>query len=239
LRGDGYIHDGAYARQRGHRGISAESEWAPIERDLELAAETGCAYHICHVSTEKSVDLIRQAKKSGVDVTCETAPHYLVLCDEDMREEGRFKMNPPLRSAADREALRSGLEDGTIDMIVTDHAPHSAEEKSGGLEKSLMGVVGLETAFPVLYTALVKEGRFTLEQLVRFLHHAPRERFGVGSPLRVGEPADLTVMDLETEERVDTDTFQSLGRSTPFAGLRVWGKTKLTMVGGRIVWSDR
>ena len=162
----GYIHDGEYAKAHGHRGISSASEYKQIERDLRLAEETGCAYHVCHISTKESVELIRQAKARGVDVTCETAPHYLVLCDEDMQEDGRFKMNPPLRSLEDKQALIEGIKDGTIDMIATDHAPHSAEEKGRGLEKSLMGVVGLETAFPVLYTELVTKNIITLERLV-------------------------------------------------------------------------
>lgn len=237
LRG-GYIHDGAYARRHGHRGICSESEWGPIARDLELAEETGCPYHVCHISTRESVELIRRAKARGVDVTCETAPHYLVFCDQDLQEDGRFKMNPPLRGEEDREALLAGLLDGTIDMIATDHAPHTAEEKSRGLEKSLMGVVGLETAFPALYTCLVRSGRLPLERLVELLHSGPARRFGFGTPLAAGQSADLTVFDLETAYTVDPARFQSMGRATPFAGMELYGVCRLTMVGGEIVWRE-
>lgn len=226
LRG-GYIHAGTYARAHGHRGISGESEWRQIERDLRLAAETGCPYHVCHVSTKESVDLIRRAKAAGVDVTCETAPHYLVLCDEDLQEDGRFKMNPPLRGRADREALMEGLLDGTIDMIATDHAPHSAEEKSRGLEKSLMGVVGLETAFPVLYTRLVRPGILTAQRLSRLLGDNPRRRFSVP-----GEPG-YAVFEVETPYQIDPETFATKGRSTPFAGETVYGRWVLTHWNGK------
>ena len=229
LRG-GYIHDGGYARAHGHKGICSESEWGPIARDLELAAKTGCKYHVCHISTKESVELIRQAKKSGVDVTCETGPHYLVLDDSCLREDGRFKMNPPLRDRSDREALVEGLRDGTIDMIATDHAPHSAEEKARGLAKSAMGVVGIETAFPVVYTYLVKPGLVPLETVVNALTVNPRTRFG----LPLGE--DFSVWDLEDRYVIDPETFLSLGRATPFAGMEVQGRNLLTVCGGKAVW---
>ena len=226
----GYIHDGQYARTHGHKGICSESEWGPIARDLELAAKTGCKYHVCHISTKESVELIRQAKKSGVDVTCETGPHYLVLDDSCLREDGRFKMNPPLRDRSDREALVEGLRDGTIDMIATDHAPHSAEEKARGLAKSAMGVVGIETAFPVVYTYLVKPGLVPLETVVNALTVNPRTRFG----LPLGE--DFSVWDLEDRYVIDPETFLSLGRATPFAGMEVQGRNLLTVCGGKAVW---
>ena len=237
LRG-GYIHDGAYAHAHGHRGICSESEWGQIRRDLRLAEETGCAYHVCHISTKESVRLIREAKARGVDVTCETGPHYLVLCDEDLQEDGRFKMNPPLRSREDREALIEGLRDGTIDMVATDHAPHSREEKARGLEKSAMGVVGLETAFPVLYTHLVRPGVIPLERLVELMHGAPARRFGFGTPLAEGQPADLTVFDLDRRFTVDPEQFLTMGRATPFAGMELYGVCTLTMVNGDIVWQE-
>ena len=238
LLNGGYIHDGAYARAHGHRGICSESEWGPIARDLELAAETGCAYHVCHVSAKESVDLIRRAKARGVDVTCETGPHYLVFSDRDLQEDGRFKMNPPIRSAEDRQALIDGLLDGTIDMIATDHAPHSAEEKGRGLEKSAMGVVGLETAFAALYTHLVKPGILSLEQLIRLMHGSPARRFGFGTPLAEGQPADLTVFDLDAKYTVNPEDFQTMGRATPFAGMELYGVCRLTMVNGEIVWRE-
>ena len=232
LRG-GYIHDGAYAKAHGHRGICSESEWKPIERDLELAAKTGCAYHVCHISTKESVALIREAKKSGIDVTCETGPHYLVLDDSCLQENGRFKMNPPLRSSEDREALVEGILDGTIDMVATDHAPHSAEEKSRGLEKSAMGVVGLETAFPVLYTELVRKGVLTLEKLTELLSVNPRKRFGITS-----DPG-YCVWDLNASYKVDPAAFLSKGRSTPFDGDSVYGKNLMTIYGGTLVWQSK
>ena len=237
LRG-GYIHDGAYAREHGHRGICSESEWGPIARDLQLAAETGVKYHVCHVSTRESVQLIREAKARGVDVTCETGPHYLVYCDEDLQEDGRFKMNPPLRSREDRAALIQGIQDGTIDMIATDHAPHSAQEKGRGLEKSAMGVVGLETSFAACYTHLVRPGIISLEKLVDLMHGAPKRRFGFGTELAEGQPADLTVFDLDAKYTVDPETFQTMGRATPFAWAELTGVCRLTMVGGEIVWED-
>ncbi len=233
----GVVHDGGWARAHGYAGICSESEWRPIARDVELAKKTGCAYHVCHVSTKESVEIIRRAKAEGADVTCETAPHYLTLCDEDMREEGRFKMNPPLRSAADREALLQGLLDGTIDMIATDHAPHSAEEKSRGLNGSPMGVVGLETAFAVLYTRLVLTGKASLALLVQKLCTAPRARFNLGGgAIEVGARADLTVFDLDKEYEINPDDFLSKGRATPFAGERVRGECILTIAGGKTAW---
>ena len=222
LRG-GYIHDGAYAKAHGHRGICSESEWRQIERDIRLADETGCRYHVCHISTKESVRLIRDAKKSGVDVTCETGPHYLLLDENDLREEGRFKMNPPLRGREDREALLEGLCDGTIDMIATDHAPHSAEEKSKGLEKSAFGIVGLETAFPLMYTYLVKKGVITLEKLIDLMAFKPRSRFDL--PLE-----GATLWDLNAETAIDPARFKSKGRATPFEGWRVQGTCTMTIV---------
>ena len=229
LRG-GYIHDGEYAAAHGHRGICSESEWGPIARDLKLAKETGCAYHVCHISTKESVELIRKAKREGVDVTCETGPHYILLSDQDLQEDGRFKMNPPLRSEADRKAILEGILDGTIDMIATDHAPHSAEEKARGLEKSAMGVVGIETAFPLLYTHLVKPGLMTLERLVELMAVNPRKRFNI--PMT----EDFSVWDLSMEYTIDPEDFVSKGRATPFAGWNVSGENLLTIVGGKIVW---
>ena len=234
----GCVHEGEYARQHGLKGISSESEWRQVERDLRLAEETGCPYHVCHVSTKESVSLIRQAKARGVDVTCETAPHYLLLCDTELEDDGRFKMNPPIRSAADRDALLEGLLDGTIDILATDHAPHSAEEKARGLEKSLMGVVGLETAFPILYTKLVKTGVLSLEKLIELMHTNPRNRFCVGTPLEEGQPASLTVYDLDKEYTINPDDFLSMGRATPFAGEKVFGACRLTMYHGSIAWKD-
>lgn len=236
LRG-GYIHDGAYARLHGHRGICSESEYLQIARDLKLAAETGCRYHVCHISTKESVALIRVAKAEGVRVTCETAPHYLTLCDGDLQEDGRFKMNPPIRSEEDRRALIEGVQDGTIDVIATDHAPHSAEEKGRGLEKSAMGVVGLETAFPVLYTNLVKNNVISFEKLVEMMSVRPREIFGLGGgKIEIGESADLAALDIQREYRINPDTFLSKGRATPFAAWKVTGENRMTMVEGEIVW---
>lgn len=226
----GYIHDGEYARMHGHRGISSESEYKQIERDLRLAEETGCAYHVCHISTKESVELIRQAKAHGVNVTCETAPHYLVLCDEDMQEDGRFKMNPPLRSREDKKALIEGIKDGTIDMIATDHAPHSAEEKGRGLEKSLMGVVGLETAFPVLYTEFVMKNIITLDRLVELMSFKPKERFGIDTN------NDFAVFDISEAYKIDPEDFLSMGRATPFARREVFGRCLLTVHGGKAVY---
>ena len=226
----GYIHDGEYARMHGHRGISSASEYKQIERDLRLAEETGCAYHVCHISTKESVELIRQAKARGVDVTCETAPHYLVLCDEDMQEDGRFKMNPPLRSREDKKALIEGIKDGTIDMIATDHAPHSAEEKGRGLEKSLMGVVGLETAFPALYTELVTKNIITLDRLVELMSFKPKERFEIDTN------NDFAVFDISEAYKIDPEDFLSMGRATPFAGREVFGRCLLTVHNEKVVY---
>jgi dihydroorotase len=227
LLNGGYIHDGEYAKAHGHRGICSESEWGPIKRDLELAAKTGCKYHVCHISTKESVELIRQAKKNGVDVTCETGPHYLILDDSDLREEGRFKMNPPLRSKADREALIEGIIDGTIDMIATDHAPHSAEEKGRGLEKSAFGIVGIETAFPLMYTYTVKQGVISLEKLIELLVYNPRERFG----LPIGD--GLSVWRLDEEFTADPAEFISKGKATPFEGYRLFGRCYGTLCNGK------
>ena len=227
----GWIHDGTYAAAHGHKGISSRSEWRQIERDLVLAERTGCAYHVCHISTKESVDLIRRAKDRGVDVSCETAPHYLVLCEDDLREEGRYKMNPPLRAAADRQALVEALNDGTIDMIATDHAPHSVEEKSKGLQGSAMGIVGLETAFPVLYTSLVRTGKLSFEKLLDLMGAAPRRRFRLPDA-----PDDYAVFDLEHPYRIDSSRFLSKGRSTPFDGMRVYGRCLETVYRGKTVY---
>ena len=231
LRG-GYIHDGQYAKKHGHRGICSESEWGQIQRDLELVRKTGCAYHVCHISTKESVELIRQAKAEGLDVTCETGPHYLVLDDSNLREEGRFKMNPPLRGKADREALVQGILDGTIDMIATDHAPHSEEEKSKGLEGSAFGIVGLETAFSTLYTHLVKPGIVSMEQLVTLLCDNPRKRFGIPMGL------DFSLWALEQSYIVNPSEFLSMGKATPFAGSELYGRCVLTVCDGKIVWQE-
>ncbi|MDE7069513.1 MAG: dihydroorotase [Alistipes sp.] len=236
LRG-GYIHDGVYCREHGHKGICSESEWRQVERDIRLAAETGCRYHVCHVSTRESVELIRRAKAAGLPVSGETAPHYLLLCDEDLQEEGRFKMNPPLRGREDREALLAAVADGTIEAIATDHAPHTAEQKSRGLRDSAMGIVGLECAFPLLYTYLVKRGVLTLAQLVERMSEGPRRLFSLGGGLRPGELADLTVFDLNAEYAIDPGDFLSMGRATPFAGWRVAGRTLWTVVGGRTAYA--
>ena len=229
LRG-GYIHDGEYAAAHGHRGICSESEWGQIARDLKLVKETGVKYHVCHISTKESVDIIRKAKAEGVDVTCETGPHYLVMDDSMLQEEGRFKMNPPIRSAADRDALIEGILDGTIDMIATDHAPHSAEEKSRGLEKSAFGIVGIETAFPILYTHFVKTGRMTMDKLLQLLVTNPRERFNI--PMG----CDYSIWDLNTEYAIDPSQFLSMGKATPLAGWKVFGKCMATVCGGKVVY---
>ena len=226
----GYIHDGAYAKAHGHKGICSESEFGPIARDLKLVAETGCDYHVCHISTKESVELIREAKKAGLPVTCETAPHYLVLCDEDLKEEGRFKMNPPLRSREDREALIEGVRDGTIDMLATDHAPHSKEEKAKGLEKSAFGIVGLETAFPVMYTHLVKTGVITLERLIELMCVNPRKRFSIP------QGDDYTVWDLDYDETVNTEDFLSLGKATPFENEKITGRCLMSVCNGKTVY---
>ena len=226
----GYIHDGVYAKQHGHKGICSASEYEQIRRDLDLVREIGCRYHVCHISAKESVELIRCAKREGLDVSCETAPHYLVMDENDLQEDGRFKMNPPLRSKDDRLALLEGLLDGTIDMIATDHAPHSAEEKSKGLAGSAFGIVGLETAFPVLYTRLVKTGVLSLEKLVELLAVNPRKRFGIP----IGE--DFSVWDLDTDFEVDPDEFLSLGKASPFTGQTLNGRCLLTVCNGKIVY---
>ena len=231
LRG-GYIHDGEYAKLHGHRGICSESEWAQIARDIELIREIGCAYHVCHISTKESVDIIRKAKAEGLDITCETGPHYLVMNDMDLQEEGRFKMNPPIRSEEDRKALLEGILDGTIDMLATDHAPHSAEEKGRGLEKSVFGVVGLETAFPIMYTYLVKPGIMTMERLMEVMVENPRKRFNL--PLGT----DFSVWDLEEEYEIDPEEFLSMGKATTFNGWKVNGRCKATVCDGKLVYTS-
>ena len=231
LRG-GYIHDGEYAKKHGHRGICSESEWGQIARDLELVRKNGCAYHVCHISAKESVDLIRKAKAEGLDVTCETGPHYLVMDDSDLQEDGRFKMNPPLRSAEDREALVAGILDGTIDMIATDHAPHSAEEKGKGLEKSAFGIVGIETAFQILYTNLVEPGILSLEKLIDLLVANPRNRFSI--PLG----CDFSVWDLSADYTIDPADFLSMGKATPFTGWKVKGKCVATVCDGKLVYNS-
>lgn len=237
LRG-GYIHDGVYCREHGHKGICSESEWRQVGRDIALAEKTGCRYHVCHVSTKESVELVRCARAKGLRVSCETAPHYLLLCDEDLQEEGRFKMNPPLRSRADREALVAGIQDGTIEVIATDHAPHTAAEKARGLAGSAMGIVGLETAFPLLYKYLVLKGVITLEKLVALMSANPRRIFALEGGVEEGDAADFTVLDLGAEYAVDPGTFLSKGRATPFAGWKVQGRAVLTVVGGKEVYDD-
>ena len=233
----GYIHDGEYARLHGHRGICSESEWKQIERDLKLVEKTGCKYHVCHISAKESVELIRQAKKKGLDVTCETAPHYLIMNDMMLEEDGRFKMNPPIRSEEDRKALVEGLIDGTVDMIATDHAPHSLEEKSKGLEKSNMGVVGIETSFASMYTYLVKTGVITLEKLIEVMYLNPSRRFGFDKGIEVGKMADLTVFDLDKKYTIDPAEFKSMGVATPFKGHEVYGECKLTLCNGKIAYN--
>lgn len=233
------VHDGDYARAHGLTGNNPESEWRQVERDIQLVRETGCRYHVCHISTKESVDLIRQAKAEGLPVTCETGPHYLVLCDADLRDDGGFRMNPPIRSAADRDALLAGLLDGTVDCIATDHAPHSAEEKSRGLAGSLNGIVGLETAFPVLYTQLVQTGIVPLELLLDRLCVRPRQIFGLpGGEIAEGAEADLTVLDLDRPHTIDPATFRSMGRATPFAGWGVSAAVAMTICGGEPVYAD-
>ncbi len=229
----GYIHDGDYARAHGHKGICSESEYAQVARDIALVRETGCAYHVCHISTKETVELIRAAKAEGLDVSCETAPHYLVMDDSDLQEDGRFKMNPPLRAAADREALLAGLLDGTIDMIATDHAPHSAEEKSRGLEKSAFGIVGLETAFPLLYTKLVRPGILSMERLVEAMCTAPRRRFGIPTG------NDFSIWELDRSYTVDPAEFESMGRATPLAGMELYGRCVCTVRDGQVIWMDK
>ena len=232
LRG-GYIHDGEYAKAHGHRGICSESEWGQIARDLELVRQIGCRYHVCHISTKESVELIRKAKAEGLDVTCETGPHYLILTDADLQEDGKFKMNPPLRSEADRLALIEGVKDGTIDILATDHAPHSAEEKSRGLEKSAFGIVGLETAFASLYTHLIKPGILSMDTVVKALTDNPRTRFQLPMTL------DYSVWDLNKAYTVDPEEFLSAGKATPFEGTTLYGRCILTVCQGKIVWQEQ
>lgn len=238
LLNGGYIHDGEYAKKHGHKGICSESEWVPIKRDIELARKTGCHYHVCHISTKESVQLIRKAKQEGVNITCETGPHYLTLNDMQLQEDGRFKMNPPIRSEEDRLALIEGIKDGTIDMIITDHAPHSKEEKSKGLAGSSMGVVGLEVAFPVLYTNLVKKRIITMEKLLELMNTNPRKIFKIGTEIKIGEKADLTVYDLNENYNIDSSKFVSMGKATPFDGDNVYGKCKMTICDGNIVFNE-
>ena len=234
----GYIHDGEYARAHNHLGICSESEWRPIVRDVESVAQTGCRYHICHMSAAESVEALRQAKARGLNISGETGPHYLTLCDLDLQEEGRFKMNPPIRSAADREALIRGLQDGTIEVIATDHAPHTAEEKSRGLKGSAMGVVGLETSFAVVYTHLVRKGLISIEKAIELMCDNPRRIFRLGGALRVGERADIAVFDTTTPYRIDSREFLSAGKATPFEGMEVVGRCRLTLFGGKKVWNE-
>ena len=233
LLNGGYIHDGDYARENHHRGICSESEWKQVARDLALVKEIGCAYHVCHISTKESVELIRKAKQEGLNVTCETAPHYLIMDDSFLQEDGRFKMNPPLRDKSDREALIAGILDGTIDMIATDHAPHSEEEKSKGLDGSSFGIVGLETAFPLLYTYLVKEGILSIEKLLQLMVTNPRKRF------RIPMTTDFSIWDMNRSYVIEPSEFQSQGKSTPFAGWRVWGKCLATVCDGKLVWLEK
>ncbi len=233
LLNGGYIHDGDYAKQNSHRGISSESEWKQVQRDLALVKQTGCAYHVCHVSTKESVELIRQAKKEGLNVTCETAPHYLIMDDSFLLEEGRYKMNPPLRDASDRQALIEGIQDGTIDMIATDHAPHTEAEKGKGLDGSAFGIVGLETAFPLMYTYLVRENIIPMDRLLELMVYAPRKRFHI--PMG----CDFSIWDMRQSYIIEPENFQSQGRSTPFAGWRVWGKCVATVCGGKLVFMEK
>ena len=238
LLNGGYIHDGEYAKKNNHKGICSESEYGPIERDIKLAKEIGCKYHVCHVSAKESVEAIRQAKKDGVNITCETGPHYLVFCDEDLKEEGRFKMNPPIRSKKDRQALIEGIIDGTVDMIATDHAPHSLEEKSKGLKDSLMGVVGIETAFSVMYTHFVKTGIISLEKLIEIMSVNPSKRFGIENEIKDGERASITVFDLDSEYIVNPDEFLSKGRATPFENMKLSAKNLMTICNGELVYKN-
>ena len=234
----GYIHDGEYARTHGHKGICSESEWGPIKRDVKLAKEENCRYHVCHISAKESVEIIREAKQSCDHISCETAPHYLVLCDADLKEEGRFKMNPPLRAAEDRAALIEGIKDGTIEVIATDHAPHTAEEKSRGLKGSMMGIVGIETSFAICYTHLVRKGVITIEKLIALMSENPRRIFRLGGAMRVGERADIAVFDITKPYTINTDEFLSMGKATPFEGEEVYGRCMLTLFGGEKVWNE-
>ena len=234
----GYIHDGDYAREHGHKGICSESEWGPIKRDVALAQEEGCRYHVCHISTKESVEIIREAKQKCNHISCETAPHYLVLCDENLQEEGRFKMNPPLRAKEDKAALIEGIKDGTIEVIATDHAPHTAEEKSRGLKGSMMGIVGIETSFAICYTHLVRKGVITVEKLIALMSENTRRIFRLGGAMRVGERADIAVFDVREPYKIDTAEFLSMGKATPFEGEEVYGRCMLTLFGGEKVWKE-
>ena len=234
----GYIHDGDYAREHGHKGICSESEWGPIKRDVALAQEEGCRYHVCHISTKESVDIIREAKQKCNHISCETGPHYLVLCDENLQEDGRFKMNPPLRAKEDKAALIDGIKDGTIEVIATDHAPHTAEEKSRGLKGSMMGIVGIETSFAICYTHLVRKGVITLEKLIALMSENPRRIFRLGGAMRVGERADIAVFDVREPYKIDAAEFLSMGKATPFEGEEVYGRCMLTLFGGEKVWTE-
>ncbi len=234
----GYIHDGEYAKAHGHKGICSESEWGPIKRDVELAQEENCRYHVCHISTKESVAIIRKAKQSCDHISCETAPHYLVLCDADLKEEGRFKMNPPLRAAEDRAALIEGIKDGTIEVIATDHAPHTAEEKSRGLKGSMMGIVGIETSFAICYTHLVRKGVITIEKLIQLMSENPRRIFRLGGAMRVGERADIAVFDITKPYTIDSNEFLSMGKATPFEGEEVYGRCVMTLFAGEKVWRE-
>lgn len=234
----GYIHDGEYAHAHGHKGICSESEWGPIKRDVKLAEEEGCRYHVCHISAKESVAIIREAKQHCNHISCETAPHYLVLCDQDLKEEGRFKMNPPLRSAADRAALIEGIKDGTIEVIATDHAPHTAEEKSRGLKDSAMGIVGIETSFAICYTHLVRKGIITIEKLIALMSENPRRIFRLGGALKVGERADIAVFDITKPYTINPSEFVSMGKATPLEGEEVYGRCVLTLFNGEKVWNE-
>ncbi|MCH5226810.1 MAG: dihydroorotase [Muribaculaceae bacterium] len=240
LLNGGYIHAGEYADAHNHKGISSASEWKEVERDIRLAEETGCRLHICHISTKESVELVRKAKEKGLPVTCETGPHYLTFNDSDLKEEGRFKMNPPIRSWEDQEALRKGVADGTIDVIATDHAPHSEKEKSKGLEKSAMGVVGLETAFPAVYTTMVASGIMPFERLIEVMAANPRRLLGLQeiSHVKEGMPADLVVVSTDEKFTVNPDEFKSMGRATPYAGMELQGKIKMTIYNGNTVYNS-
>ena len=234
----GYIHNGEYARLHGHKGICSESEWGPIKRDVVLAEEEGCRYHICHISTKESVEIIREAKQKCNHISCETAPHYLVLCDENLQEDGRFKMNPPLRAKEDREALIEGIKDGTIEVIATDHAPHTAEEKSRGLKGSMMGIVGIETSFAICYTHLVRKGVITIEKLIALMSENPRRIFRLGGAMREGERADIAIYDIREPYKIDSAEFLSMGKATPFEGEEVYGRCVMTLFGGEVVWKE-
>lgn len=238
LRG-GYIHDGRYAREHNHKGICSESEWGQIKRDVELAQQTGCRYHVCHISTKESVEIIRKAQQAGANVTCETGPHYLALCEDDLQEDGRFKMNPPLRSLEDKQALIQGIQDGTIPVIATDHAPHTAEQKNKGLEGSAMGIVGLETSFPVIYTTLVRAGIISIEKQIELMCDNPRRIFRLGGKMAEGEDANLAIFDITHPYHINPKDFLSKGKATPFEGMQVYGKCLLTLYKGQKVWSKK